>query len=963
MEPHGNANVGVLGPQPTGLLGQPGTRPGSGPDRPGPPLPMGTLSSSSQGPGSSSPRALDDDSAAEWETPAGQPWRCSASGAQPQPEQLEAASPASPAGQRGSACEKVVRQLFSPDVSHAEPSPSQTPAAALEYSWPQPGADAVQRRATSTPRTSQHHQLHQLPRRPQSQPRSLRHCAQGPKAVAPLRDAQELLCMAGHADDPSRIWTTDVVQHMSRFLPHNDLPATLRLVNRTLAQQLKQPQHTTIRLSHACPTHAFERHWAAPGATAGLRLHDRRRLLRLTARSDVIENLDIAIAAADCCLAVEGCTSDKAAAAAAKHGHRAVLDRLLGRTAAEGGAVLPASPPPGRVDVGALLEGAARGMPLAVLQQLHTEHSLWQQHMWRPLPQPMRSPETQRGLLNARGGDWRERFEYLRSAGYPLNAPEAVRRAASAGHEAALQYLLATQEGRWLVRGMRGAQPRRSDGGAARPPNGGEEAGWEDEDVGWLGLGPGNGEEDEDDNGPGHRGAAASRAGALHAVSRAARAAARGGHIGVLRVLAAHGLDLQQVPLLLPAAVRKRQLECAAWLLEHVFGLPSPSASSSGSSPGDTNTGKYTGRGGINCAMGSARGAASVGDIEAGKLVMDASAAVEACLESTSAKPRTSPVPQSGTALTTAAVVPSRNQPLPPGLLTRTLLLSAAGSGCPRMVAFVHERLRSEPAQPPVWPHVQSHGEGNGAAGSADAADKAGAAPGGPLAAPNVQAQSVSAPGGAAGEGGVPAGVPEALASAAATGHTAAVEAAEVVAPSPEADTEGHKEPQPTWDEASFGAGAAWAAAAKAGCVQVLELLASYGCPMGAFAFSARFLYLPPFAQTNGDPYVAAARNGDLATLRCLRRLGCSWGPPVPPQPQHDSDDSFTFSIGSTVFARAVTATARREWSSLPVLQLLLDLGCPVDWDEAASRARDFRGSKPETFLCTHRVGCVEYSD
>ena len=915
-------------------------------------------------------------------------------------------------------------------------------------------------------------------------------------------------------------------------------------------------------------------------------------------------------------------------AAAAKHGHRAVLDRLLGRTAAEGGAVLPASPPPGRVDVGALLEGAARGMPLAVLQQLHTEHSVraaerraagggaegngaaaggdgagaaaaanadggagggavvrmpllstreqvkiveaaaaspavlaasisapsavaaayvaassaadeepgdaagsaertgaaaevplvaWvasasaavsAPHVSVPLtddgdeyataaqqqsatadrpaggiadphsaaveaaredameaeaaaddvagsaaaePSPAVAPspvpttevaltlpaeaepawraklkwlESQQypkpaeawsavaalspppcgsssnssnshgggscrhflprsaGCCLARvscqgayavaassnctsgstsgsgssslgqGGDWRERFEYLRSAGYPLNAPEAVRRAASAGHEAALQYLLATQEGRWLVRGMRGAQPRRSDGGAARPPNGGEEAGWEDEDVGWLGLGPGNGEEDEDDNGPGHRGAAASRAGALHAVSRAARAAARGGHIGVLRVLAAHGLDLQQVPLLLPAAVRKRQLECAAWLLEHVFGLPSPSASSSGSSPGDTNTGKYTGRGGINCAMGSARGAASVGDIEAGKLVMDASAAVEACLESTSAKPRTSPVPQSGTALTTAAVVPSRNQPLPPGLLTRTLLLSAAGSGCPRMVAFVHERLRvggiststststsisaselasgsadvadgpgcgvsppaasgaassgpgseaggsqsgdvsagpagaghteppppqSEPAQPPVWPHVQSHGEGNGAAGSADAADKAGAAPGGPLAAPNVQAQSVSAPGGAAGEGGVPAGVPEALASAAATGHTAAVEAAEVVAPSPEADTEGHKEPQPTWDEASFGAGvcaaaccpvlsyvhdagrcfsyipgsgrpcichcqfrrtlsctqAAWAAAAKAGCVQVLELLASYGCPMG----------------------------------------------------------------------------------------------------------------------------------
>ncbi|PNH03987.1 hypothetical protein TSOC_009887 [Tetrabaena socialis] len=59
------------------------------------------------------------------------------------------------------------------------------------------------------------------------------------------------------------------------------------------------------------------------------------------------------------------------------------------------------------------------------------------------------------------------------------------------------------------------------------------------------------------------------------------------------------------------------------------------------------------------------------------------------------------------------------------------------------------------------------------------------------------------------------------------------------------------------WDESVF------AAAAQAGCEAQLEWLAALGCPMGE----------------EGEPYMRALRTGNLATLRCLQRLGCPWGP------------------------------------------------------------------------------------
>lgn len=67
-----------------------------------------------------------------------------------------------------------------------------------------------------------------------------------------------------------------------------------------------------------------------------------------------------------------------------------------------------------------------------------------------------------------------------------------------------------------------------------------------------------------------------------------------------------------------------------------------------------------------------------------------------------------------------------------------------------------------------------------------------------------------------------------------------------------------------------------------------------------------------------GDAYFAAGLNGDMATLRCLRQLGCP------------------FSTDATTFTEAVAM-----WhGGLGALQWLRDQGCPVDWVAAREAAR-----------------------
>ena len=82
-----------------------------------------------------------------------------------------------------------------------------------------------------------------------------------------------------------------------------------------------------------------------------------------------------------------------------------------------------------------------------------------------------------------------------------------------------------------------------------------------------------------------------------------------------------------------------------------------------------------------------------------------------------------------------------------------------------------------------------------------------------------------------------------------------------------------------------------------------------------------RIIPSPP--QDNGQPYSAAAKNNDLATLRCLRRLGCPWGPHL-------------------------EAVTRWVWMKceFPVLRWLVEAGCPVNWDLAVQAAVKAAGQR-----------------
>eukprot|EP00198_Chlamydomonas_reinhardtii_P008588 XP_001697925.1 predicted protein [Chlamydomonas reinhardtii] len=89
------------------------------------------------------------------------------------------------------------------------------------------------------------------------------------------------------------------------------------------------------------------------------------------------------------------------------------------------------------------------------------------------------------------------------------------------------------------------------------------------------------------------------------------------------------------------------------------------------------------------------------------------------------------------------------------------------------------------------------------------------------------------------------------------------------------------------------------------------------GLPAGAAAAAAQ--------QDDGEPWLAAARNSDFATLRALLRLRCPWGPPAAP---------------GVTFARAIEEgddddehdEGLRVGCELRVLRWLVAEGCPVEW-------------------------------
>ncbi|KXZ40810.1 hypothetical protein GPECTOR_2222g1172 [Gonium pectorale] len=100
--------------------------------------------------------------------------------------------------------------------------------------------------------------------------------------------------------DASRVWIPDLVERIARHLPPNELPCTLRLVDKATAALFSGPHHTTVRLSQPVPHHAFAQAWGQPGATQPLTLPQRQQLLCLTAATGVTPNLELAMRVAGC---------------------------------------------------------------------------------------------------------------------------------------------------------------------------------------------------------------------------------------------------------------------------------------------------------------------------------------------------------------------------------------------------------------------------------------------------------------------------------------------------------------------------------------------------------------------------------------------------------------------------------------------------------------------------------------
>ncbi len=82
-----------------------------------------------------------------------------------------------------------------------------------------------------------------------------------------------------------------------------------------------------------------------------------------------------------------------------------------------------------------------------------------------------------------------------------------------------------------------------------------------------------------------------------------------------------------------------------------------------------------------------------------------------------------------------------------------------------------------------------------------------------------------------------------------------------------------------------------------------------------------------PYPQDHGLPYTMACEYGDIAMLRCLRRVGCAWGP------------------------RCAAFVHEMCPSRLPLLRALLQLGCPVQWEAALAAARGRAGRGGELLV------------
>ncbi|KXZ51125.1 hypothetical protein GPECTOR_13g612 [Gonium pectorale] len=144
--------------------------------------------------------------------------------------------------------------------------------------------------------------------------------------------AQETDAEAFASDAPPRlpnIWLPELVERYASFLHPNEVMCTLRCADKATAEQFRgHPEFASVRLSQPVPPHAFAARWAAPGAVRDLTLAQRKQLLRLTAATGVVANLEVALEAVGFIPNVKQLQPLLEAAAAA--GHVDAIRRLVG---------------------------------------------------------------------------------------------------------------------------------------------------------------------------------------------------------------------------------------------------------------------------------------------------------------------------------------------------------------------------------------------------------------------------------------------------------------------------------------------------------------------------------------------------------------------------------------------------------------------------------------------------------
>ncbi|KXZ43749.1 hypothetical protein GPECTOR_81g198 [Gonium pectorale] len=100
------------------------------------------------------------------------------------------------------------------------------------------------------------------------------------------------------APELSNVWLPWLVERFASFLHPNEVICTLRCVNRATGEQFRgRPEFAAVRLSQPTPPHAFASRWAGSGAMRDMNLEQRMQLLRQTAASGVVANLELALEA------------------------------------------------------------------------------------------------------------------------------------------------------------------------------------------------------------------------------------------------------------------------------------------------------------------------------------------------------------------------------------------------------------------------------------------------------------------------------------------------------------------------------------------------------------------------------------------------------------------------------------------------------------------------------------------